>query len=238
MKIKRILKEHSLKNIKPYITHSREPFFNIAKDYIDNKENIILDIGSGGGGFAKHINRNDIYMLDGNPETVEYLKNEYKNVYYGTLPKLPFEDIKFDMIHISHVVEHLSPQELYNLLQEIDRCLKPSGGILIISTPLLWDGFYGDMSHIKPYYPSVFVNYLCGGSSNQRTRKVISNNYKILRQQYRFRYKHPSGYYIYNNVVNLIHYIFQLIIYTMGFRKIEKTGYTLVLEKNNNILQL
>ena len=33
-------------------------------------------------------------------------------------------------------------------------------GVLVISATILWDGFFRDMSHIKPHYPSVFINYL------------------------------------------------------------------------------
>jgi SAM-dependent methyltransferase len=161
LRIKKIFSEHSLKNVKPFITYKREPFFQMAKDHI-KPESVILDIGSGEGDFAKYLGRKDVYMLDGNMTTIELLKKDFENIYYGKLPKLPFENSKFDIIHTSHLVEHLAPQELYDLLKEIDRCLK-NCGILVISTPLLWNGFYADMSHLKPYYPSVFTNYLCSG---------------------------------------------------------------------------
>jgi SAM-dependent methyltransferase len=231
LSIKKIFSEHSLKNVKPFITGAREPFFQMAKDYV-KPESVILDIGSGEGNFAKYLGRKDVYMIDGNQATVELLKKEFENIYYGKLPELPFEDNKFDVIHTSHLVEHLTPQELYDLLKEIDRCLK-NGGVLVISTPLLWTGFYRDMSHLKPYYPTVFINYLSSAGHN-RTRPIISSKYKVVKTQYRYGYNHShlkSYYFIRNNLLNIFCYIIQLGIYLTGFRKLEVTGYTIVLEK-------
>ena len=234
--IKKILQEHSLRNIKPFITRAREPFFQMAKDYVE-PGSVILDIGSGEGGFAKYLERDDVYMIDGNQATVELLKKSLKtfsfeNIQYGKLPELPFEGNKFDIIHTSHLVEHLAPHELYDLLKEIDRCLKPSG-VLIVSAPLLWTGFYDDMSHLKPYYPSVFTNYLCSSGRN-RTRMAISSSYKVLKTQYRYWYAHShlkSHVFIRNKFLNMLCYIIRLGVYLIGFRKLEVTGYTTVLRK-------
>ena len=37
------------------------------------------------------------------------LKKEFQNITYGRLPKLPYENESFDLIHSSHLVEHLQP---------------------------------------------------------------------------------------------------------------------------------
>ena len=219
---------------KKYITHNRKPFFEIGKNFI--KENsVVLDIGSGNGEFAIHCKRNDFFLLDGNENTVKALKKEFKNVTFGVLPKLPYENLFFDIIHCSHIVEHLSPQVLYDTLKEIDRCLK-NNGYIIISTPLMWEGFYDDLSHVKPYNPDLFVNLLCSNGSNKnRSREKISWNYDLIKLQYRYMEKIDSwkAYYIAQNsiIVKIIFGVLSRILKKFGFAKLKKTGYTIVLKK-------
>lgn len=214
-----------------YISHKREPFFQIAKDLIGEKDTI-LDIGSGNGSFAEFCNLDSMFLFEGNEDSVFKLKEKYKNTFYGRLPKLPFENGKFDIIHMSHVIEHLQPEEVYNTLKEFNRCLKPNGAI-IISAPLMWYGFYDDLSHIKPYPPAIFEKYLCGGMCQNLSRIKISNNFRVERLQYRYlktsknliRPKHNS----------FISRIFCKIINVLMNRAMsfyEKTGYTIVLRKN------
>lgn len=52
-------------------------------------------------------------------------------------PKLPFEDLYFEVITLLAVIEHLNPKMLVLLFREIYRTLKP-GGILILTTPANW----------------------------------------------------------------------------------------------------
>lgn len=212
-----------------YVTHKREPFFEIAKKYI-KKGDAVLDIGAGNGDFADYCQVQDIYLFDGNELSINTLKaKKYKNVFLGELPKLPYNTAFFDLIHISHVVEHLEPQELYKTIKEMDRCCK-TGGRIIISTPLLWEGFYNDLSHVKPYNPFVFQKYLCKETKDNLTRSSISILYTVEELVYRFRERE----WIYNLKNSTKFKIFEkiyTIIRPLGFEKYEKTGYTIVLKK-------
>jgi len=186
---------------KKYITHKREIFFEIAKKYI-SKDSRVLDIGAGNASFSRICEREDFYLYEGNPSTYNSLKSKYKNVVLGHLPKLSFEDNFFDVIHCSHVVEHLETEVFYQTLVEMDRCLK-NNGKLIISAPLFWKGFYDDLSHIRPYPPAIFKNYLCAQENDQRTRPIISTDYEMVEEV--FRYKEIDFFEnIYNNKVGII----------------------------------
>ncbi|HCL00649.1 MAG TPA: hypothetical protein DHW42_11170 [Candidatus Marinimicrobia bacterium] len=213
-----------------FITQKRKPFFLLANRYL-NKESVILDIGAGNGDFAKALERNDIFMVDGNPETVNKYKATYKNYCHSILPDLPFKEKYFDMIHCSHVIEHLYPNELYNLLKEINRCLK-NNGLLIISTPTYWRGFYDDLSHVRPYNPTVIIRYLTTNSDTP-SRKPISNKYRIVQIVYRyFEVPIENNYFNkHSDAVTQIYYFIKRITYFLGFRKLEKSGYTIILQK-------
>lgn len=217
---------------KKYATHNREPFFELAKKYIQPSSKV-LDIGSGNGSFSKFCNRDDFYLFDGNENTVEVLKSKYENVFLGQLPMLPFENGFFDVIHCSHVVEHLEPEMFYQTLMEMDRCLK-EGGILIISAPLYWSGFYNDLSHVRPYNPKVYLNYLCSQQINSRTRPIISTNY--IKKELVYRYLESDSLFIYTNSKNsfIVNVLIKILnrLRKIGFGMYERTGYTIVLLKS------
>src|SRR5690606_10099395 len=163
--------------------------------------------------------------------TVEILKKEYHNTYLGQLPILPFDDNFFDVIHCSHVVEHLDINTLYQSLTEMDRCLK-SGGVMVISAPLMWEGFYDDLSHIRPYPPVVFKNYLCSNKNNNRTRPIISAEYKIIKIVYRFKEKKllDSVYFHSNKFWAYILIGLLKLLKRLRIKFYDKTGYTVILQ--------
>jgi SAM-dependent methyltransferase len=226
-----------LSDLSSTTTHSREPFFQIARKYYASGSKV-LDVGAGNGDFAQLLGDEQVYLVDANPTTVESLKRRFPNSYCTALPdRMPFSDRFFDLIHTSHLVEHLQPAELYLLLMELDRCLAP-GGFLVISAPLLWSGFYDDLSHVRPYNPAVFVNYLCAsGYSGARTRPPASSAYTVVELVYRHTLV-PLGYW--NISATRIHaknLLFKLTNWLRRHRlqRYEVTGYTVVLSKSQDI---
>lgn len=218
--------------IEKYATHRREPFFEIAKMLI-KKEDKVLDIGAGNGAFADFCELQQIYLFEGNINSVDKLKEKYKNVEFGRLPLLPYKNNYFDIIHMSHVIEHLQTQEAYDTLVELDRCCK-KGGAIIISAPLMWSGFYDDLSHIKPYNPYVLQKYLCHGNRDNLTREMISDKYNVELLHYRFREREL----FYNikkssNIFSKIFYKVYKYLRKRGLKIYDKTGYTIVLRKSD-----
>lgn len=221
-------------NYKKFATHEREPFFEIAKEVV-SKGDRILDIGAGNGNFANFCEIEDIYLLDGNQKSVEYLKTKFRNVTLGNLPTLPYDSNFFDLIHMSHVIEHLHPHEVYDTIKEMERCCK-TGGVLVISAPLLWDGFYDDLSHVKPYNPFIFQKYLCAGSHSELTREKISDQFVVERLQYRFQER--VFFYGIKKSKKLTHkilYRFYKFLQSKGVTRYQKTGYTIVLRKKAKV---
>jgi ubiquinone/menaquinone biosynthesis C-methylase UbiE len=220
---------------KDYCTKDRRPFYDVAGKYLpDDAEQIIVDIGAGEGGFAEYLKLSDrfrnLYLLDANSLTIECLKGKLSNVILYKAPEpLPFEDGTVSYVHCSHIVEHLYYSELYSFLKEIDRVLN-KGGILVITTPLLWGYFYKDLSHVKPYYPSVFINYLCR-QSKQRSTEAISANYVIAEQVYRYTtecFEEWGSEYLF---IDFVIQFSKKVLNKLGIKKYTKNGYTLVLRK-------
>ena len=222
---------------KKYASYDREPFFEIAKKYTIGREKL-LDIGPGVGAFADSLGRDDICLVEGNPKSVAKLKARYQNVVHARMPeRLPFDDSSFDFVHCSHIIEHLPHSDTYLMLHEIDRLLR-GGGVLVISGPTLYDGFYNDFSHVKPYNPAVFIKYLVRGDDRAATRSMVSGNYEQLELVWRHTFTQMNvpvwGRKERPSLFNKLLYGTHLWLRKFGFGHYERSGFTLVLRKKSD----
>lgn len=59
---------------------------------------------------------------------------------------------KFDVLLMSHIIEHFPPHELLGFMDGyLDRL--NVGGHLVVATPLMSNNFYDDFDHVRPYQP-------------------------------------------------------------------------------------
>lgn len=151
----------------------------------------ILDVGCGTGEFIK-LAPTRIIGIDTNRHTLNVCRHRGFRVKYGSATKIPYPKSSFDGLHCSHVIEHLEPPQTYAFLKEATRALK-SKGILVISTPLLWSGFYDNLTHIKPYSPRSLTRYLVETAPDS-TFPSIKSKYKLIALHWRYRYFTKTGY--------------------------------------------
>lgn len=221
---------------KSYYTMQREPFYHVAGKYLPtDTDATVIDIGAGNGLFAQLFSLDKKYrnlvLLDGNMSTVKNLKTRFTNVVLYQAPeKLPFESGTVAYVHCSHLVEHLEPKEVYQLLKEIDRVLAPRG-VFVISTPMLHGQFYADLSHVRPYNHSVFEHYLCRHVGNQ-SADSISQSYSVVELVYRYGLADLHGILGSSlSVVDLAVRVLSKLFTFLGIRRYARNGYTLVLCK-------
>jgi len=225
---------------KKYTTQNREPFFAIALKYCRElkEQSTIIDIGSGEGDFFNYLTQNNypvknLFLLDSNPKTVESNKASLtkNSISYIAPDKLPFEDKSTGLIHTSHMIEYLAPGEMYSLMLEMDRVLA-DGGYIVISAPLIWDNFYNDLGHLRPYNPIAFHKYFISLYRNNRLDKV-SNSYEMKEVVYRYhQLPLDEGWSSSIPVFDFIIVGIRRLLGKLGIRKLHKNGYTLVLKKN------
>lgn len=123
-------------------------------DEYTNEKNI-LDVGCGYGRILRLLKSNNYNVLgvEINPKIVKSCLSdglECVNVnefYNGVIAKK-----EWDAIIMFHIIEHLSPEQCYEFIDEYLDKLKLNG-VLIIATPLMTPYFYEDFDHIKPYLP-------------------------------------------------------------------------------------
>ena len=112
----------------------------------------LLDVGCGIGEYVSTFKK---YKLDfmGVDISKEMVNNANKAGHNAILLDDLKEQVKqFDIVFISHVIEHLDTETLIEFLNFYIGKLK-KGGQLILLSPLGVDNFYYDITHIRAYYP-------------------------------------------------------------------------------------
>jgi len=165
----------------------------IAKKLRDHKTastRNFLDVGFGRGKYLDLAKQLD-YLPNGIEVNQEYIeKATAKGYACHHLNALTEISIRFDAILISHVIEHLKPEELVDVLETYIQMLN-SDGILIIASPLRGERFYYDITHIRPYYPqSIWHSF--GGNIEElslgRSRSILElKDIYFVRDCYRTR---------------------------------------------------
>ena len=142
----------------------------------------VLDVGCGVGRFLKQLPMSS-YGIDWNADNLLQISPDTTRL-QGDALRLPFADCSFDGVHCSHLIEHFASLDAYRHLLELGRVIRV-GGILIIRTPVLWKGFYNDLTHVRPYNPEVFLRYMCQ-KGGQKTLKSPNFRFEFVELKWRY----------------------------------------------------
>jgi len=224
----RIIRAFSEKNTVRKKHWNKQFFYEFSYEKLSAKKSI-LDLGCGLGSFLKLGNGN-AFGIDSNFESLKQSKRYSKNLVRGSVLQLPFPDGVFDGINCSHLIEHFGPGDAYALLREMNRVLKKDG-LIVISTPVMWEKFFDDFTHVKPYNPGAILHYY-GQQNEQRTKEKIDCKYEI--DEIKWRYARipikpillPRG-----GLVNTFLILLTEYLGSIGFGRYVKTGYSLSLRK-------
>jgi len=234
--------KEAFKMRKKYSSNFPFCFYDLAEKYLpEDKNAVVIDIGCGECKLEDYLNLWERYenltVLDGNPHTIDKLRRKHNLSYitrYIAPNKLSFENESVDYIFCGHLIEHLEFKELYELFKEFNRVLK-SNGILIINTPMMWTGFYGTFSHVKPYHPAGFKDYFYTelNTPSNPSNPPVSRDYKLEELVYRYN----TFVDIHNTIgssVKGIDFLIQIskyILRTLGIKKYTQNGYMIILRK-------
>ena len=178
-----------------------------------NPKGFILDVGCGYGKNLKLLSEAG-YQVLGIEKSKQIVENNKKKglkcIHVDELKKINQE---FDAIIMSHVIEHISPDNLKDFIDSYLSYLK-SNGYLIIATPLLTSYFYDDFDHSKPYHP-VGINMVFGGSDAQ-VQYYSKNKIKLIDIWFRkgyFRIHFAPGLYLkgYSKWPHLFNFLMALL---------------------------
>jgi SAM-dependent methyltransferase len=125
----------------------------------------VLDVGCGYGRNLRPLQSAGFKAMgvDANPEVVK--ANVAAGLSCITSEQFATARDVYDVILMSHVIEHFAPLDLVPFMDGYLDLLRPDGR-LIIATPLFTHYFYDDFDHIKPYYP-IGIMMVFGGDRAQ-----------------------------------------------------------------------
>jgi 2-polyprenyl-3-methyl-5-hydroxy-6-metoxy-1,4-benzoquinol methylase len=169
-----------------------------------HRRGTLLDVGCGNGKFLSEMRSLgwDVYGVEPDPQAIRIAKEEMHldNVSRGMLEDAGYPDDYFDVITMSHVIEHL--HDPLATLAECRRILKPKG-LIVIATPNI-NGLackiFGENArhmevprHLFLFSPeSIKAVLLKSGFKFSRQRYTLENAY-IWKASYRIFRGAPAG---------------------------------------------
>jgi len=162
----------------------------------------------------------NIVGVEKNKEMVVLHKSNQLNcMYEGDLKGI---DNQFDIMIMSHIIEHFSPNDLKEFMDHyLDRL--NIGGYLIIATPLMSDYFYDDFDHIKPYHPTGIS--MVFGKSNAQVQYYSRNKLELNSLWYRKSF-YRASYVKSKNIKNGVFSIcYRVIVFMSAFLSYFTNGY-------------
>jgi 2-polyprenyl-3-methyl-5-hydroxy-6-metoxy-1,4-benzoquinol methylase len=146
----------------------------------------ILDVGCGYGRNLEVLRRAGYQRVTGIEINLDIVEaNKKRGLACISVDELNFEVDKFDLILMSHVIEHFSPPDLKAFIDGYLECLLPDG-YLIVATPLMSSYFYDDFDHVKPYHPMGILQVF---GTNKSQIQYYSKN-KLILEDLWFRKSH------------------------------------------------
>lgn len=228
-------------NANSLFLNQKQKFINEASDHEDrvvtdflnaldkNREWRYLEVGSGLGRFPLKVK--DIFSnlliecIEINPDLAKITSDHGLRTSVGSAVLLPFSDQSFDILHCSHVIEHVKYPEIAELFNQLLRVTN-NNGYVIIRSPLWHPDFYLDIDHVRPYPPESIINYF----SNAQQQKVGYGNFKVIKCWYR-----RENFKLFNIGSSRLKYFINALLALswtyIRFPFSKKNGYVIILQK-------
>lgn len=117
------------------------------------KDSTILELASGWGEFINHIEADNKFAMDLNPETKNHLTDNIVFLSQDCSTRWQLDDESLDIVFTSNFLEHLPTKEsIEHTISETNRCLKEHGKIICLGPNIKYlPGAYWDFwDHCVP----------------------------------------------------------------------------------------
>ena len=191
-----------------------------------NRNSSILEVGSGYGQkteFLHSIGFNNVTGVEKNEALVDQAKAKNFSVYTLDEFEKSCSGKEYDVLFLSHIIEHFQYHDLKEFLEHYLDYLKDDGRLLI-ATPVLNDNFYDDFDHVKPYTHLSILSVFGGQKSqvqfySRHQLKLIDLHY--VRIAYRLKFYRAlalrTAWYRIPRITNqLLHFIYRLSFRSIG----------------------
>lgn len=137
----------------------------------------VLDVGCGYGNNLVLLREIGLEVLGVEVNPAIVAKNRETGLTCVTVDEYNAIEGKYDLILMSHVIEHFQPHDLITFMDSyLDRL--NIGGYFIIVTPLFSSYFFEDFDHVKPYHPTGINMVFC--SEDAQVQFYSRNRLKLI----------------------------------------------------------
>ena len=193
--------------------------------HIDAGEKI-LDIGCGYGDKIEQLHSmgyTNVVGVEVNKALVERARNNGLDVLAVDEFDMEQNKEQYDLLVMSHIIEHFQYQDLIEFIESYLGCLKP-GGLLLIATPVMNNSFYDDFDHVKPYTHEGILSIFGGDVTqvqyhSQHTLELVDLYYLRIAYQlkfYRALVMQTAWYRIPRTINRLVHLVYRLSVRLIG----------------------
>lgn len=188
-------------------------------------DSTILDVGCGYGDKIEELlslGYNNVSGVEINKTLVDKACEKGLNVISVDEFDMGHNKGQYDVLVMSHIIEHFQYQDLIQFMESYLECLKP-GGLLLVATPIMNPSFYDDFDHVKPY-THIGILSIFGGKATQvqyhssHTLELVDLYYLRLAYQLKF-YRALEIHNMLYRVPRLINRLSHLV-YRLSFRLI------------------
>ena len=129
----------------------------------------VLDLGCGHGRLLRALAARGVAATGVEENEAIVAANRAAGLTCLTTAEFARSDASFDVIVMSHLIEHFAPEALVEFIdRHLDR-LRP-GGALILASPLASPYFHDDLDHVRPYPPASIQMVFSPGVPQTRHR--------------------------------------------------------------------
>jgi SAM-dependent methyltransferase len=160
-----------MNSIKQDKKNRQEEVDALLKLVYEAKPKKVLDVGCGRGRYLIPLSNQgyDVTGVEINGDQIKSIPEKYRHKVISPDQAVQLQD-SFDLIIMSHVIEHVEIKDFIDFMDSYLRLLQ-SDGWLIIATPLMYEGFYDDYDHVKPYTSRAIATLYSDNTQFQRKPK-------------------------------------------------------------------
>ncbi len=197
----------------------------VFEKYVD-KESSVLDVACGLGDkmlLLQNCGYSNLLGVEINDSSIRVCKQKGLNVSSFSDFEADKNSDNYDVILMSHIIEHFEYRELIEFMETYLQCLKPDG-LLIIVTPVLHSCFYDAFDHVKPYshigIMDIFGDKLSTEPCKSKLKLKMLDLYYI-RNAYQLKFYRALAlgtnlYRIPRTINRLLHLVYRLSFRTIG----------------------
>jgi SAM-dependent methyltransferase len=137
---------------------------------------VVADIGAGYGDFINQIRAKKKYAIDINADAARFYAPEVQFVHVPRIEDVDLPAGSIDVVMLSNLLEHLSPEQCNALFDRLERALTAAGRLVVIQPnyPYCSRHYWDDFTHVRAWSHISLKDFL------------VSRNFKIVTLEKRF----------------------------------------------------